>query len=118
MVEGTKTYLTEKISEDVQNELIDMLPVFLKTMNLLKMVGDTMTEESIVSLTQKAERSADLLNFLGDERISALLTVLVEKSDQIIDLVGVLDRQVALEKMVRLTACSNLPKLLGSLLMH
>lgn len=113
MVDGTKTYLTDRISEEVQNELIEMLPVFLRTMNLLKMVGDTMTEESIVSLTQKAERSADLLNFLGDERLTGLLTVLVNKSDQLIELVSVLDRLVALQKNGALERLFELAEVVG-----
>lgn len=113
MVEGIKSTLTERISEDVQDELIEMLPVFLRTMNLLKMVGDTMTEESIVSLTQKAEKSADLLNFLGDERITALLSVLVEKSEQFAELLKVLDRLVALQKNGALDRLFELAEVVG-----
>jgi len=113
MVEGTKTHLSERISEDVQNEFIEMLPVFLRTMNLLKMVGDTMTEESIVALTKKAERSADIINFLGDERITTLLTILVEKSDQVIELVNVLDRIVALQKNGALDRLFELAEVVG-----
>lgn len=113
MVEGTKTHLSERISEDVQNEFIEMLPVFLRTMNLLKMVGDTMTEESIVALTKKAERSADIINFLGDERITSLLTILVEKSDQVIEVVNVLDRIVALQKNGALDRLFELAEVVG-----
>ncbi|WP_458413515.1 hypothetical protein ACNQFZ_01050 [Schinkia sp. CFF1] len=97
MVEGTKTPISERITEEVQDELIEMLPVFLRTMNLLKMVGDTMTEETIVSVTQKAERSADLLNFLGDERLTTLLTALVDKSEQLAGLLNVMDRLSVLQ---------------------
>lgn len=113
MVEATKTALSERISEDVQKELVEMLPVFLRTMNLLKMVGDTMTEETIVSLTEKAERSADLLNFLGDERITKLLTILVDKSDQFISLLDTIDRIVVLQKNGTLDRLFELSEVLG-----
>ncbi|HHY74301.1 MAG TPA: DUF1641 domain-containing protein [Bacillus bacterium] len=105
--------MTERISEDVQDELIEMLPVFLRTMNLLKMVGDTMTEESIVALTEKAEKSADLLNFLGDERLTTVLAALIDKSDQLVELLNVLDRIVVLQKNGALDRLFELAEVVG-----
>lgn len=113
MVEGTKTPISERITEEVQDELIEMLPVFLRTMNLLKMVGDTMTEETIVSVTQKAERSADLLNILGDERLTTLLTALVDKSEQLAGLLNVMDRLSVLQKNGTLDRLFELAEVVG-----
>ncbi|WP_017755110.1 DUF1641 domain-containing protein [Calidifontibacillus oryziterrae] len=113
MVDATKTPLSERITEDVQNELVEMLPVFVRTMNLVKMVGDTMTEETIVSLTEKAEKSSDLLNYLGDERVTNLLSIVVEKSDQLIELLAVLDRLAVLQKNGTLDRLFELAEALG-----
>ena len=102
----------ESISEETQNELVEMLPVFIRTLNLLKLVGDTMTEETISVITEKVEKSADLINYLGDERVTKLLDVVLNNADQLVEL---LDKVMILQKNGTIDKLLELGEALGVL---
>ncbi len=102
---STETNVYENISPELREELAEMLPVFVRLLNLIKMAGDAMTEETAAHLTVKLERAANLLQVLDDERLPRLLNGLLEKGDILVSLlnkVTVLEENGTLDKLLEL----------------
>ncbi|HBI03741.1 MAG TPA: hypothetical protein DDY49_06900 [Paenibacillaceae bacterium] len=93
------------VSPELQSEFVEMLPVLVRTLNLIKLVGDTMSEETIAHTMSKLEKASNLLTVVEDERLPKLLDVLIEKSDvlvSLLDKVGVLEKNGSLDKLLEL----------------
>jgi len=93
------------VSPELQAELIEMLPVFVRTLNLIKLVGDAMSEETIAHGMSKFEKAANLLKAVEDERLPKLLDKLIENSDVFISLfekIAILEKNGALDKLLEL----------------
>lgn len=104
------TLLNGKISEEQQEQLVEMLPVFLNSLSIVKMMGDTMTDSTVQDLAQKAEKAADLLEYIGDERITNLIDSMLDKSDQ---LIAMLDKVIMLQENGSLDKLLQLGEALG-----
>lgn len=93
------------VSPELQSEFVEMLPVLVRTLNLIKLVGDTMSEETIAHAMSKLEKASNLLNVVEDERLPKLLDVIIEKSDVLVSLlekVEVLEKNGSLDKLLEL----------------
>lgn len=94
------------VSPGLQEELVEMLPVFVRTLNLIKMAGDTMSEETVSALMMKLEKAANLLEVIDDERLPHLLSAMVEKGDvlvSLLDKITVLEKNGSLDKLLELS---------------
>ncbi len=94
------------ISPELQAEMVEMLPVLLRTLNLIKLVGDTMSEETVAHTMMKLEKASNLLKVVEDGRLPDLLDALVEKGDvlvSLLDKVAVLEQNGTLDKLLELS---------------
>ncbi|TCS94197.1 DUF1641 domain-containing protein [Hazenella coriacea] len=112
MAETKKHLALDVIPEETQERVVEMLPVFLDTLSIIKMMSDTLTDETVNGLTQKLEQSSQLLDVLGDERVHHLIDVLLKHSDQ---LAHVLEKVMVLEKNGTLDKLLELAQTLGVL---
>lgn len=93
------------VSPELQSEVVEMLPVLVRTLNLIKLVGDTMSEETIAHTMAKMEKASNLLKVVEDERLPGLLDVLIEKADllvSLLDKIAVLEKNGSLDKILEL----------------
>lgn len=96
---------SELLSTVHREQWADLAPVFLDTLGLVKMLGDTLTDKTVSQLGEKMEAASNLLDFLGDERILGLIQTLLEHSDHLIlvlDQVMELEKNGTLDKLLRL----------------
>lgn len=103
---STKANTVAGVSPELQDEIVEMLPVFVRTLNLIKMAGDTMSEQTVASLMTKLEKAANLLEVVDDERLPRLLNTLVEKGDvlvSLLDKITVLEQNGTLDKLLELS---------------
>lgn len=94
------------VKPELQAEVIEMLPVLVRTLNLVKLVGDTMSEETIAHTVIKLEKVSNLLEVLEDERLPKLLDTLIKSSDllvSLLDKVEVLVKNGTLDKLIELS---------------
>lgn len=107
---ATETNIFSGVNSELQAEVVEMLPVFVRTLNLIKLVGDTMSEETIAHTMSKLEKASNLLEVVENESLPKLLDVLVNKSDL---LVSLLEKIEALEKNGTLDKLLELSQALG-----
>lgn len=101
---STKTNMLQ-LTPELQEELTETLPVFVRFLHGLKMAGDAMTEETISHLTVKLEKAANLLAIIDDDRLPRLLTALLENGDALVSLLekaAVLHENGTLDKLIEL----------------
>lgn len=101
---STKTNMLQ-LTPELQEELTETLPVFVRFLHGLKMAGDAMTEETISHLTVKLEKAANLLAIIDDDRLPRLLTALLENGDVLVSLLekaAVLHENGTLDKLIEL----------------
>ena len=101
---STKTNMLQ-LTPELQEELTETLPVFVRFLHVLKMAGDAMTEETTSHLTVKLEKAANLLAIMDDDRLPRLLTALLENGDALVSLlekVAVLHENGTLDKLIEL----------------
>lgn len=94
-----------QLTPELQEELTETLPVFVRFLHGLKMAGDAMTEETISHLTVKLEKAANLLAIIDDDRLPRLLTALLENGDALVSLLekaAVLHENGTLDKLIEL----------------
>lgn len=93
------------VSPELQSEFVEMLPVLVRTLNLIKLVGDTMSEETVAHTMSKLEKASNLLTVIEDDRLPKLLEFMIDKSDvlvSLLDKVAVLEKNGALDKLLEL----------------
>lgn len=101
-----ETNVLTNVSPDLQAEVVEMLPVFIRTLNLIKLLGDTMSEETVAHTMIKLENASSLLEIAADERLPKLLAVLIDKSDlllSVLDKVAVLEKNGTLDRLLELS---------------
>lgn len=94
------------VSPELREEMVEMLPVFVRTLNLIKMAGDTMSEETVSHVMMKLEKAANLLEVVDDDRLPRILSALVDKGDvlvSLLDKITVLEQNGTLDKLLELS---------------
>lgn len=107
---ATETKEITGMTPQLQEEVVEMLPVFIRMLNLIKLVSDAMTEETIEHTMARVEKASNLLVFLEDERVPALLSALLDKADGLLVL---MDRLSALQQNGTLDKLLELSEALG-----
>lgn len=101
-----ETNVLAGVNPELQAEVTEMLPVLVRTLNLVKLVGDTMSEETISHTMTKLEKASNLLEVVEDERLPRLLDALIEKADllvSLLDKVEVIVKNGTLDKLFELS---------------
>lgn len=101
-----ETNVLAGVNPELQAEVTEMLPVLVRTLNLVKLVGDTMSEETIAHTMTKLEKASNLLEVVEDERLPRLLDALIEKADllvSLLDKVEVIVKNGTLDKLLELS---------------